>query len=313
MKASPSKVRVHRILGCLTVLHGLLVAVLLFTVARDSIWFFWFWVVLATLWFFWPLVLAVHPGRSVLRIILPLILAYPGYFLWSRPYSLVVVQAFHLEESLTWGVDLSPHSMLTYAFGYGVGWADAKKDAKAGRLILESFGFGTFTPGAPNFSDSARQQYGIEINQVAGCVVNERIMGHAKGYNDVMVEEIKRRCGIAVVTEAEKENARWVQSYEDGEEEGRAEALSELRAGRLAIEVSDPPKKGEAEFERMLRERYQISLRRVDPNADPKKANKVFGHKAGYNEVAEAEIIRRFGEDTVASIWKSFYQASGPD
>lgn len=312
MKATPSQVRVHRILGCLAVLHAMLVAVPLLTGAYDAIWFWWFWVVLATLWFFWPLVLAVHPGRSLLRIVVPLILAYPGYFVWSGGYSNVLVRAFHLEESYL-GFDLSPHSMLPYAFAYGVGWADAKKDAKAGRLILESFGFGTFTPGAPNFSDSARQQYGIELNQVAGCVVNERIMGHAKGYNDVMMKEIKRRCGIAVITEAEKEDARWLQSYEDGKEAGRAEALSELEAGRLAIEVSDHPKKGDAEFEQMLLERYQVSLRRVDPHANPKMTNKVFGHKEGYNEVAEAEIIRRFGEDTVASIWKSFYQASGPD
>jgi hypothetical protein len=137
-------------------------------------------------------------------------------------------------------------------------------------------------------------------------------MGHAKGYNGVMIEEIKRRCGT-VVTEAEKEDARWLQSYEDGKEAGRAEALSDSRADRLALEVSDPPKKGDAEFEQMLRERYQISLRRVDPNVDPKMANKVFGHKAGNNEVTEAEITRRFGEDTVSSIWKSFYESPSQD
>lgn len=302
MKASPSQVRVHRILGCVAVLHGLLVAVPRFVGVYESIWSWWVWVVLATLWFFWPLVLAVHPGRSLLRIVVPLILAYPGYFVWSSAYSHVVLEAFHLEESLPWGVDLSPHSMLPYAFEYGVGWADAKKDAKAGRLILESYGFGTFTPGAPNFSDSARQQYGIEINQVAGCGVNERIMGHAKGYNDATIKEIKRRFGGGVVAKAEEEEVQRQEEYKAARDTGRADAEKDVMAGCLAIEVFGPPIKGEADYERVLRERYQIELRRVSGDTVRDIDNKVIGHASGYNEVSEAEIERRLGKEAIETI-----------
>jgi hypothetical protein len=42
-------------------------------------------------------------------------------------------------------------------------------------------------------------------------------------------------------------------------------------------------------------------------------ANRVFGHKAGVNEVAEAEITRRFGEGTVESIWKYSYATPSND
>jgi hypothetical protein len=58
----------------------------------------------------------------------------------------------------------------------------------------------------------------------------------------------------------------------------------------------------------MLRERYQIDLKRVNPQAIPDMANNVFGHKEGYNEVAEMEIKRRFGKASVETIWKFFYE-----
>jgi hypothetical protein len=268
------------------------------------------WVGLATLWFFWPFVLAIHPARSVRRVLVPLIIAAPFVLLWFRLYSSVLAPPVF---GLPPGLSLSPPDLVIYAVAYQSGSADAKKDMRGGRLNLEAFGFGTITPGAPNFSEATLKQYGIEVTHVAGCVVDSRIEGHAYGYNVAMVAEIKRRCGVAVVTEAEREDARWIQSYDDGKEAGRAEALSELQAGRLALEISDPPKKGDTEFEKMLGDRYQINLRRVDPHADPKMSNKVFGHVAGVNEVAEAEITRRFGQGTVESIWKSFYTTPSND
>jgi hypothetical protein len=326
VNASPSKVRFHRILGCFAVLHAAIVAAIfigLVLLDSPSGWFKstpglqqaagWLFVVFATLWFLWPFVLIFHSGRSVLRVVLPLLIAYPFYFIWSHPYSNVLERRIDREKlGLPFGVDLSPHEIFGYMFWYGVGWVDAKKDARAGRLVLEAYGFGTFTPGAPNFRH-LQEKCNVEINQVAGCVVNTRNVGHAKGYNLAMMEEVKRRCGLAVVREAEEEDARWLQSYDDGKEAGRAEALNDLRTGCLAIEVSDRPKKGDAEFEKMLDERYQISLRRVNPNADPKMANNLFGHAAGYNEVAEAEITRRFGNGTVEGMWKSFYQTPVDD
>jgi len=36
-----------------------------------------------------------------------------------------------------------------------------------------------------------------------------KLMGHAKGYNDATIDEIKRRFGSGVVAAAEKEEANW--------------------------------------------------------------------------------------------------------
>jgi hypothetical protein len=311
MSASPPDARVHRILGCAAVLHG---GLLLFLPSfADDGWMSWtvrLWVGLATLWFFWPLILALYPGRSARRVFVPLILVTPCVFLWFRLYSSVFASpVFGLPD----GVDLNPISVSEYAVSYGAGRIEAKKDAKAGRLNLEAFGFGTFTPGAPNFSEAVLKQYQIEVTHVAGCVVNSRIIGHAQGYNDVMIEQIKLRAGPAVVKAAQDEDARWARSYDDGVAAGREDARRDIREGRLAIEVSNPPKNGDADFERMLRERYQMEFRRVDPHADAKMANNVLGHANGYNEIIQTEVQRRFGDKTVEAIWKSFYDSRGKD
>jgi hypothetical protein len=310
VKVLLSRFSAHRLLGCLAVLHSaLILGILLGRRSGGPYWLDHLWVAIATSWLFWPIILALHPGRSILRFFLPLVIAGTLLAPCVRDYNFVAPIHFGLPEFFTfWPPDIS-----RYVSAYLRGRADAKKDANASRLALEAFGFGTFTPGAPNFSDEVLKQCGIEINHVAGCVVGPRIVGHANGYNSVMIEEIKRRCGTAVVKAAQDEDARWLQSYADGVEAGRANARRDIQEGRLAIEVSDPPGKGDPDFEKMLRERYQIGFRRVNPHADPKMANKVFGHTTGYNEVIEAELRRRFGEKTVKAIWTSFYESRGRD
>jgi len=199
-------------------------------------------------------------------------------------------------------VDLIPHDLAYYAIAYGRGRLDVKRDASAGRRVLEAYGFGTFTPEAPNFSDQGVKECGIEINHVTGCVVNTWILGHAKGYNRVMIEKIRDQCPT-VVKAAEDEEARWHQSYVDGEKAGCAEAEADLRAGRLAIVVDDPERSDDAAFEKWLREKYQLGLKHVNPRSNPKTSNNLFGYAHGYNEIADAEIQRRFGKDTDYEIW----------
>ena len=262
--------------------------------------------IFATLWFLWPIVLLIHPGRSWRRVLVPLAAGYVFYVLWSR------VQSRGLSElSVKLGaepgidsafVDLTPHDLAYYAIAYGCGWFDAQKDANTGRQILEAYGFGTFTPSAPNFSDEAIKECGIEINHVTGSVVNTWILGHSKSYNQVMIKKIRQRCP-AVVKAAEDEEARWKQSYIDGENVGRTEAEADLRDGRLAIVVDDPERSDDAAFEKWLREKYHVNLKRVNPRADPKTSNNVGGYASGYNRIADAEIERRFGKAADYEIW----------
>jgi hypothetical protein len=71
MTAPPSQIRAYRILSCLAILHSAAVLGLHFGNYRWS----WLWLGLATSLFLWLLVLAIHPGRSILRFLIPTIIA----------------------------------------------------------------------------------------------------------------------------------------------------------------------------------------------------------------------------------------------
>lgn len=308
-----SQVRIHRFLGCLAVLHAALLLIIGFIPGSVSPNWERLWVGLATVWFFWPFILVFHPAQSSRRVLVPLGLAAPFVFLWFRFYSFLAPLVFGLPE----GMNLAGPSIWEYAVAYGAGWADARKEAKAGRLSLEAYGFGTITPGAPIFSAAVREQYRIEVTHVAGCVVNTRIMAHAKGHNDTTIKEIKRRFGSGIVAAAEEAEARGQREYKAAHDAGRAHAENDARAGRLAIEVFGSPIKGEANYERMLRERYQIELRRVNEGADPDMDDKIIAHANGYNEVSEAEIESRLGKEAINTIRsaraRNSYENPGPE
>lgn len=207
MKPLSSIVRVHRILGLLAVLHSVLIFAVFFGViffAHWS-WSFWFsrlWVGFATLWFLWPLVLAFHPGRSVLRLIVPLIIALPFLFLSRREYRASAPHAFGLPE----GVQFSPYSILEYLKADRIGRAEAEKDLRSGHLAIEIYGYPM--KGEPEYRDILRQRYQIEFRRVAGDTnISAKVIGHAKGYNEVSEPEIKRRFG-GILKAAEEEAAK---------------------------------------------------------------------------------------------------------
>jgi hypothetical protein len=53
--------------------------------------------------------------------------------------------------------------------------------------------------GAGGFAEPLRNRYGIETRVVAGCVVDESILGHERGYNVVSAAEIKRCLGVDIL------------------------------------------------------------------------------------------------------------------
>jgi hypothetical protein len=86
---------------------------------------------------------------------------------------------------------------------YQKGRADAENDLKNNRLTLESFGL-----PAPYFGEYTRllrERYHLELRQVAGCVPDGRIIGHARGYNEVSMKEIERRYGKDILEQAGSE------------------------------------------------------------------------------------------------------------
>jgi hypothetical protein len=130
---------------------------------------------------------------------------------------------------------------------------------------------------------------------VSGCSINEQLVGHAYGRNDVTIAEIKRRFGAKVVADAYEANRRWQERQETASQAGRAEAKKDLSEGRLVVEVYEAF--DVTEYAKLFRERYGIELRRVGWNGAPNTDERIYSHATGYNEVSEAEIDRRFGKD----------------
>ena len=49
-----------------------------------------------------------------------------------------------------------------------------------------------------------KDDYGIDLLIVAGCTVSDELVENANGYNEIMMQEIKKRFGKDVIREAEE-------------------------------------------------------------------------------------------------------------
>ncbi len=84
------------------------------------------------------------------------------------------------------------------------GRADARRDLKAGKLRVEAMG-GPSEPWEGTNVRLLKERYGIEFDLVADCVVSDSVIGHAKGYNEIMGAEISRRFGKDVLGKTAEE------------------------------------------------------------------------------------------------------------
>jgi hypothetical protein len=187
--------RTHHLLGWLAVAHAVLVlgaALLLLRYNPVPSYLERLWVAVATLWFLWPFVLLLTPSRPFVRVALPLVAATVVALFWLRFYAMIA--PIHL--GLPWGVTLSPASMSKYFVAYWRGRADANKDISTGRLAVEVYG----GPGdIVTPLHYLKERYGVEVKAVASCVVGERTLGHARGYNQVASAEVARRFGAQIL------------------------------------------------------------------------------------------------------------------
>jgi len=135
-------------------------------------------------------VLLLHAGRSVIRVIIPLVIAGLIAILWWPPYSLEGAARLGLPNGCT----LSPITMTRFFIAYARGRADAHRDIRDGQLTIEVSGF-----GAGIIAQPLKDRYGVETRVVAGCLVDDWILGHERGYNVVSAAEIKRRTGIDIL------------------------------------------------------------------------------------------------------------------
>jgi hypothetical protein len=104
-----------------------------------------------------------------------------------------------------------PH--LSYDAAYRAGRADATRDVARGYFAVEEFG------RLPVFYDEyvrlVAKRYGIHIKVLAGCIVDEEIEGHAKGYNEVSHPAIERHFRRDVLSELAIEvQHRWEKKHQ---------------------------------------------------------------------------------------------------
>ena len=158
--------RVYRVLAVFAVLHGL--ALFGFaTVALRSEWGTRLWIAFTTFWFFWPIVLALHPGQIVWKVVsltTIVLLTLPLF----RLYDLIASSAFGWPE----GFSLTPWRAVSWTNAYRSGRAEAINDIKHGRLVIEECGFGA---GMGHRVQILRDRYGIELKPTAQCIVNSQI------------------------------------------------------------------------------------------------------------------------------------------
>ncbi len=207
MSSPLSIVRAYRILAACAILHALLITLWLILSWPAFPWNNqWIsgpgapnlWFAFATLWLFWPVILSLHTGRSfargVIAISVALLVLYPAF----GEYDSLAPRIFGLPEDI---VSLSPRYMWQYYAAYRVGRKEAGNDLKSGHLVHEQFGLAM----PPQFEQILRDRYQVEVKQTASCIVNEKILGHARGYNDVSDAELKRRFDVDVVRVAEEQ------------------------------------------------------------------------------------------------------------
>gem|GEM_PF-3066390 len=192
----------YRLLGWLALAHALVASALViffFEPIVHGSYTARAWVGLATLWFLWPIVLILHRGRSWRRCFIFVVM---GMLLFLP---ILPAYIFHIGPpavGLPFGVHLEPISILRYWRAWWSGRADARKDIAAGILAREVYGFGA---AGGHSAKILRDRYHIETHPTAGCVVDEKIVGHAAGYNEIAEKEIDRRVGRAQVEAAKAE------------------------------------------------------------------------------------------------------------
>jgi hypothetical protein len=205
------------------VLHGLALFGLA-TVALPSEWGTRLWIAFATFWFFWPIVLALHPGQVVWKVVslTTIVLLMLPLF---RLYDLSASSVFGWPE----GFSLTPWRAASWTNAYLSGRVEAIKDIKHGHLVIEECGFGA---GIGHRVQILHDRYGIELKPTAQCIVNSRILGHECGYNSISKPEIARRYGPNAIQAAFEEG--WKLDREDA-------ARLDQRAKDLARTVSSIP------------------------------------------------------------------------
>jgi hypothetical protein len=119
-----------------------------------------------------------------------------------------------LAEEIANDIVESPQGQKYSAGAYTAGRSEAMNDIKANKLIIEVSGLPA--PWSGEYTKLLADKYRIQLKTVAGCIVDSKIVGHERGYNEISVAEIERRFGHgALEKSAEDLQKKWQQAHKN--------------------------------------------------------------------------------------------------
>jgi hypothetical protein len=89
------------------------------------------------------------------------------------------------------------------ASAYQAGREEAEKDLRDNRWIVEWYG--KIPAWNSEYAKLLEERYHIQLRTVAGCIVDDKIVGHARGYNEISLPVIKRQFGADVLERTQTE------------------------------------------------------------------------------------------------------------
>jgi hypothetical protein len=89
-------------------------------------------------------------------------------------------------------------------FAYHRGMIAAWADQASGHYEVKVYGLPLFFEG--DYETLVREQYGVEVNHVAGCLVSQELEWYVKGYNSVSKPRILARFGKDIFTECKQDS-----------------------------------------------------------------------------------------------------------
>ena len=102
--------------------------------------------------------------------------------------------------SLSWAINVFGGESAEFKAAYRAGRAEAQRDISRNYLAVEEYG--KVSGWDADYAKIAEKRFGVHVKRVAGCIILDQILGHAKGYNEISEPEIKRRFGRDVLMEA---------------------------------------------------------------------------------------------------------------
>lgn len=99
-------------------------------------------------------------------------------------------------------ISIGSQTKLAAKKSYEKGRFKAKRDLRRGKYVIKTYGM--IDGSEYYYNRILLEEYGVEVDRVAGCIVMPSLMNEVAGYNSVMVAEIEKKYGKGVLDEAEK-------------------------------------------------------------------------------------------------------------